>query len=87
MFFQAQTLKFRPKKQQKKPPGNTYEKNCCFGLKVLKRLSEWPPLGSLGGVEEWSGTSLWEGLAKTGDGIITPEKQIRKLFCTVRGPF
>ena len=43
MFFQSQTPKFRHKNQQKKQPGNRYEKNCFFCPKVPKKLSEWVP--------------------------------------------
>ena len=43
LFFQSQTPKFRPKNQQKKQPGNRYEKNCFFCPKVPKKLSEWVP--------------------------------------------
>ena len=43
MFFQSQTPKFRPKNQQKKQPGNRYEKNFFFGPKVPKKRSEWVP--------------------------------------------
>ena len=43
MFFQSQTPKFRPKNQQKKQPGNRYEKIFFFGLKMPKKLSEWVP--------------------------------------------
>ena len=43
MFFQSQTPKFRPKNQQKKQPGNRYEKIFFFGRKMPKKLSEWVP--------------------------------------------
>ena len=43
LFFQSQTPKFRLKNQQKKQPGNRYGKNCFFGPKVPKKLSEWAP--------------------------------------------
>ena len=43
MFFQSQTPKFRPKNQQKKQPGNRYEKIFFFGPKMSKKLSEWVP--------------------------------------------
>ena len=43
LFFQSQTPQFRPKNQQKKQPGNRYEKNCFFCPKVPKKLSEWVP--------------------------------------------
>ena len=43
LFLQSQTPKFRPKNQQKKQPGNRYEKNCFFCPKVPKKLSEWVP--------------------------------------------
>ena len=43
LFFQSQTPKFSPKNQQKKEPGNRYEKNCFFYPKVPKKLSEWVP--------------------------------------------
>ena len=43
LFFQSQTPKFRPKNQQKKQPGNRYEKIYFFGPKMVKKLSEWVP--------------------------------------------
>ena len=43
LFLQARTPKFRPKNQQKKQPGNRYEKNCFFCPKIPKKLSEWFP--------------------------------------------
>ena len=43
LFLQARTPKFRPKNQQKKQPGNRYEKNCFFCPKVPNKLSEWVP--------------------------------------------
>ena len=43
MFFQSQTPKFGPKNQQKKQPGNRYEKIFFFGPKMPKKLSEWVP--------------------------------------------
>ena len=43
MFFQSQTPKFRPKNQQKKQPGNRYEKIFILGLEMPKKLSEWVP--------------------------------------------
>ena len=43
LFFQSQTPKFRPKNQQKKQPGNRYEKIFFFGPKMPKKLSEWFP--------------------------------------------
>ena len=38
MFFQSQTPEFRPKNQQKKQPGNRYEKNCFLIQKYLKNF-------------------------------------------------
>ena len=43
MFFQSQTPKFRPINQEKKQPGNRYEKILFFGPKMAKKLSEWVP--------------------------------------------